>query len=125
MEGCTIEHSGDDAFAMWSAWDTMTGIAFRDNRAVRPRYPRTWLASCFAVYGGNHSVFENNVCNGTGNRGMIFFDKNFHGAFAAGASAVVVNDTVDQGKPVCGGLAFPSKVVDAPGCSHRAHGRGA
>lgn len=116
IEHCTIEHSGDDAFAMWSKGDAMTDITFRGNRALHPRYPRTWLASCFAMYGGNRSSFVDNVCNGTGNRGMITFKKDFHGAFAANAHVDVHNDTVDEGKMLCGGMSFPSKMVDAPGC---------
>jgi hypothetical protein len=117
IEGSTVLHSGDDAFALWSEGVSMTNITFRGNVAAHPRYPRTWLASCFAVYGGNHSSFEDNRCEGTGNRGMIFFEKGFHGSFAQGASSRVVNNSLDDpDKPICGGLSFPSPLVNAPGC---------
>jgi hypothetical protein len=116
VEDCAINHTGDDTYAIWSAGDKESDVTFRGNRATLPRYPRTWLASCFAVYGGNRSAFVNNQCVGTGERGMIFFDNGFHGLFAPNASSTVLNNTQDDlHKPICGGMSFPNKVVNAPG----------
>ena len=68
VEGCTVEHSGDDGFAIWSEKGTKTNVAFKDNLATFPRCPRTWLASCFAQHGGNRTAFVGNRCIGTGER---------------------------------------------------------
>merc|ERR1712216_260814 len=104
VDGCSISHSGDDGFAMWSEESFATDIKFTNNFAAMPRYPRTWLASCYAQYGGNHSIFGNNTYIGTGNRGMIYFAAAFHGKWAPGATATIVNNTQDSKvKPVCGG----------------------
>eukprot|EP00039_Didymoeca_costata_P011083 m.152638 g.152638 ORF g.152638 m.152638 type:complete len:342 (-) comp15055_c0_seq17:1655-2680(-) len=117
IEGNTVEHSGDDAFAMWSGGSNETDVVFRNNSARMPRYPRSWLASCFAVYGGNDSAFVNNRCVGTGERGMIAFLGGFQSAYAPGASSDVHGNWQDaRNKPLCGGMAFPNKVVNAPGC---------
>lgn len=37
IENCTIEHSGDDAFAMWSSGASEEKITFRNNFAKMPR----------------------------------------------------------------------------------------
>ena len=66
-------HTGDDGFAIWSAGVSETNVTFKDSLATFPRYPKTWLASCFAQYGGNRTAFLGNRCVGTGERGMIFF----------------------------------------------------
>lgn len=48
---------------------------------------------------------------------MIFFEAGFNGAFAANASSNVENNTQDNhAKPICGGMHFPNKVLNAPGC---------
>lgn len=117
VEDCIVEHTGDDGFAIWSAGSNETNITFKNNIATFPRYPRTWLASCFAQYGGNQTAFIGNRCIGTGERGMIFFEQGFHGIFAKGAKSNVVNNSQDaKNKPLCGGLHFPSNLVNAPGC---------
>ena len=68
-------------------------------------------------YGGNRSAFVDNRCVGTGERGMIYFAAGFNGNFAKNASSNVVNNTQDDPKkPICGGMHFPNKVLDAPGC---------
>ena len=120
VESNVVEHSGDDAYAMWSGGEnaTETDVVFRNNSARMPRYPRTWLASCFAAYGGNRSSFVNNRCVGTGERGMIAFLGGFRSAYAPGAAFHVEGNWQDAAaKPICGGMAFPNKVVDAPGCA--------
>ena len=62
IEGNSIPHTGDDSFALWSKGATASDVTFRNNFAQSPRYPRSWLASCFAMYGGNQSAFLNNTC---------------------------------------------------------------
>lgn len=115
IEGCIIKHTGDDGFAVWSAGASETNITFKNNLATFPRYPKTWLASCFAQYGGNRTAFLGNRCVGTGERGMIYFEQAFNGVFAKGASCDVVNNTQDdERKPMCGGQ---WSRVNAPGCT--------
>ena len=94
----SIAHSGDDTYAIWSEGGQESNVSFVNNYAALPRYPRTWLASCFAQYGGNRSAFSNNRCFGTGERGMIFFEAGFNGAFAANASSNVktIHRTITQ-----------------------------
>jgi hypothetical protein len=97
VENCSIPHTGDDrcarnfcpsrlpaiehtfaavlferSFAMWSKGSSETNITFRGNYAASPRYPRSWLASCFAMYGGRRASFVDNTCVQSGQRGALY-----------------------------------------------------
>jgi hypothetical protein len=119
VEGSTISHTGDDSFAIWSQGTAATDIAFRNNYAASPRYPRTWLASCFAMYGGNQSAFVNNTCYQSGQRGALYLVDGFRGNFIANVSFVRVDGNnftnccpISPGHSKCG---VHGSVI-APGC---------
>merc|ERR1712110_916339 len=121
VEGCSANNSGDDSFAIWSHRDSANNITFRQNYAEKPRHPANSDragVSCFAVYGGNRSAFIDNRCKQTGDKGMIAFQERFGGQFAATASAVVSGNSVDEGKPLCGGDSLDR--ISAPGCKEAA-----
>ena len=119
VEGNTIPHTGDDSFAIWSQGTNATDISFRNNTAASPRYPRTWLASCFAMYGGNQSAFVNNTCYQSGQRGALYLVDGFGGTFIKNVSFVRVDGNnftnccpISPGHSACG-VHGP---VIAPGC---------
>jgi hypothetical protein len=117
VEDNHITHSGDDTFAMWSRGSAETEVTFRGNYAASPRYPRSWLASCFAMYGGNKSSFVNNTCVQSGSRGAIYLTNGFNGAFLKNVSFATVfanhfSNCCPISKSVCG-IHGP---VLAPGC---------
>ena len=74
--------------------------------------------------GGTSTDCRKRVASGrdhcrTGYTATINFKIGFNGRFAEGARSVVANNSVDENKPVCGGLSFPSTIVDAPGCVNK------
>ena len=88
------------------------------------RYPRTWLASCFAMYGGNTSAFVNNTCIQSGQRGAIYFVQSFNGKFIQNVSFANVSGNnfsnccpISPNHEVCG-IHGP---VLAPGCDSLVH----
>ena len=118
VEDCSVSHSGDDAYAIWSEQSGDSGIRFHNNTATSPRYPGATNAGCFVAYGGNRSEFVNNRCsyeNDTGHVGMISFRGGFGGAFSPDASSLVANNSVNRGRPICGGAV--KAVGDPPGCA--------
>ena len=121
VEGNTIPHTGDDSFAMWSQGSQASDITFRRNHAASPRYPRSWLASCFAMYGGNQSAFVGNTCVQSGQRGALYLVNGFRGGFINNVSFANVTGNnftqccpISPGHSVCG-IHGP---VAAPGCRH-------
>ena len=120
VEGNRIPHTGDDTFALWSKGAGMTDVIFRNNFAASMRYPRTWLASCFAMYGGNRSAFVNNTCFQSGQRGAIYFSQSFNGEFITNVSfADVAGNNFTNCCPISPGHSICDirGPVMAPGCT--------
>lgn len=120
VERNRIPHTGDDSFAIWSKGTAETNVIFSGNYAASPRYPRTWLASCFAMYGGNQSVFANNTCIQSGVRGAIYLVQSFHGGFIPNVSFADISGNnftnccpISPGHSICG----VNGPIHAPGCS--------
>ena len=95
-------------FAVWSAGASETNITFKNNLATFPRYPKTWLASCFAQYGGNRTAFLGNRCVGTGERGMIYFEQGGLGVGAVVGGCYIIRRHI-------GGVLGSSCAVGATG----------
>ncbi len=62
IENCHVRGTGDDALAAWSKGDkpVNAGNTFRHNYIQAP-----WKANCIAIYGGNDTKLEDNVCADT------------------------------------------------------------
>jgi hypothetical protein len=121
VEGCELSNNGDDAYAIWSHGDEMSNITFQGNVAHKPRYPANTdgeHVSCYAVYGGRRMAFLDNVCTQTGPKGAINFQVGYRGNFSSSSFADVHNNSVDGGKPICGGPNI--KAITAPGCHEAA-----
>jgi hypothetical protein len=59
VEYTHARNTGDDAFASWSPADKAVNHknVFRNNLVQVP-----WMANCFAIYGGEDTVIQDNVC---------------------------------------------------------------
>mmetsp|Transcript_486 Transcript_486/g.1577 ORF Transcript_486/g.1577 Transcript_486/m.1577 type:complete len:366 (-) Transcript_486:34-1131(-) len=117
VEANRIPHTGDDGFALWSKGSTETNVTFRGNYAASPRYPRTWLASCYAMYGGTTAAFVGNSCVQTGSRGALYLADGFGGNFEPNVSFVdVVGNNFTGCCPICPHPCGVHGAVNAPGC---------
>jgi hypothetical protein len=59
VENTHARNTGDDAFASWSP----SNRAVNRNNVFRHNYVQVpWKANCFAIYGGENNVIEDNVC---------------------------------------------------------------
>ena len=121
VEGNRISHTGDDGFAIWSKGGAETGVSFVNNSCASPRYPKTWAASCFAMYGGNQSAFVNNTCVQSGQRGALYLTGGFGGTFIANVSFVsVAGNNFSACCPLAPSACGIHGPVRAPGCAKNA-----
>ena len=75
VEDCVVRDAGDDSYAIWSVGTGASNITFRNNTAIYDTArvdgkSRCGLHYCYAVFGGQAALFEDNVGTGCGYNGV-------------------------------------------------------
>jgi hypothetical protein len=98
VENSHFRNTGDDALASWSnstSEDANANNVFRFNTVQIP-----WRANCFAIYGGQDNVIEDNVCSDTVTYPGLLIAQSFSSHPFSGNTVVQRNTILRGGGPM-------------------------
>jgi hypothetical protein len=99
IENCHARNTGDDAFAAWSHGTRPTN---RQNVMRHNFVQLPWKANCFALYGGEDTLLEENVCADVVQYPGMLLARQFDSTSFTGTTRIERNSLIRAGGPAYG-----------------------